>query len=216
MLMAPALEAHGPAPGCSWPRPWMLLVPPPDAPSPAPGRSSPAPALRHTWALPSPRPLGTCVAQALAEHGGPQERHRADLRLLRQHVLGRHAPCGFRGRERSAPRPCHPSTACPLPLALRGPLICGAGTVSAHPCLPVMGAEVTRGPKLAIDVQCLDWVRKGPASWGHHIRCDSDTSPDRSGLRREAGQWGTSVQGSKDDRLIQGLRQKGGVAPLFD
>lgn len=179
----PPAAAVVPPPGCSSPRPETLLVPPsdapgrppprdapgpaPGAPGPAPGCSWPRPALRHTWAPPSAGPLGTCVAQALAEHGCPQVGHRADLRLLRQHVLGRHAPCGARGRERSAPRPCHPSTACPPPPALRGPLICGAGTGSAHPCLPMMGAEVTRGPKLAIDVQCLEWVRKGPASRGH-------------------------------------------------
>ena len=96
-----------------------------------------------------------------------------------------------------------------------GSLICGAGTGSAHPCLPMTGAEVTLGPKLATDVQCLDWVRKGPASRGHHVRCDSDTSPDWSGLRRGAGQRGSSVGEARTTGCFKAETERG-VASLFD
>lgn len=156
--LVPPSDAPGrPRRGMPWPRPPVLLALPPGAPGPAP-------ALRHTWAPPSAGPLGHLRSAGSAEHGCPQVGHRADSAPAPSMFWAATRPCGARGREPAqglATLYCLPAPSRPPGT----PLICGAGTGSAHPCLPMMGCRGHAGAQSwLIDVQCLEWVRKGPAS----------------------------------------------------
>lgn len=196
----PPRDAPGPPP--------VLLAPPPGAPGPprAPPHLGP----------PSAGPLGTCVAQALARHGCPQVGHRADLRLLLGMFWGPpRAHRGAHGRERSAPEPCHPSTACPPPPALRGPLICGAGTgnrilLANDGCRGHAGAQ-----SWPLTSSAWSGSGRGQLPGATHVRCDSDTSPDRSGLRRRRDN-GAPVSRGQGGQAESASETERGVAPLFD